>query len=213
MSYDLFNQPPNNFSPFLATSIPNVINDISDISGLIYIPNYITKEQENSFIKSINAESWLTDIKRRVQHYGYKYDYKARAIDYSMFLGALPSWASAMAKRLYLEKQIDQEPDQLIINEYLPGQGIANHVDCEPCFGETVISISLGSYCVMDFINIKSRHKIEVMLEPGSMVVITGEARHLWSHGIAQRKTDFFNGKKYDRNLRISMTFRKVILK
>ena len=103
-------------------------------------------------------------------------------------------------------------PSQLIINEYQPGQGIANHVDCEPCFGETIISVSLGCNCVMDFINLKTKEKIEVMLEPRSLVIISGEARHNWTHGIATRKTDSFNGIKYERQLRISMTFRNVIL-
>jgi alkylated DNA repair dioxygenase AlkB len=190
-----------------------IINDINHIQGLMYIPNFIDSIEEKKFIDAINAESWLSDIKRRVQHYGYKYDYKARSIDYSMFLGQLPSWATSIANRLFDQKYIDSVPDQLIINEYQPGQGIANHIDCEPCFDNTVISISLGSHCVMDFINVKTKQKTEVMLEPRSLVVIFGDARYKWTHGIAQRKTDNFKGIKTDRKLRISMTFRKVLLK
>lgn len=206
--YDLFNPPPADII---------TINDFSKtkhspISGLTYVPNFITKLEENNFIRSINAEPWLSDIKRRVQHYGYKYSYKFRAIDYSMFLGQLPNWASPMAHRLHTEKYIDIVPDQLIINEYEPGQGIANHVDCEPCFGDTIISISLGSPCLMDFINVKTKKKVEIFLEQGSLVALTGEARYNWTHGIAQRKSDIFKGVKIDRKLRISMTFRKVVI-
>jgi len=211
--YDLFNQEPSIPTTQNELCSPKIINDVSMIQGLTYVPNFIDNSEVKSFMDSINKELWLSDIKRRVQHYGYKYDYKARSIDYSMFLGQLPSWALSMAQRLFNEKQIDSIPDQLIVNEYEPGQGIANHVDCEPCFGETVISISLGSSCVMNFINLRTKQKIEVMLESGSLVVISGEARHNWTHGIAQRKTDNFNGIKTDRRLRISMTFRKVTLK
>lgn len=211
--YDLFNPAPSNTIAAEEQRNQKIMNDISMIQGLTYIPNFIDKLEVKNFIDSINSESWLSDIKRRVQHYGYKYDYKARSIDYSMFLGQLPIWALPMAQRLFVEKHIDTVPDQLIINEYEPGQGIANHIDCEPCFGDTVISISLGSSCVMDFINVRTKQKIEVMLESGSLVVLTGEARHKWTHGIAQRKIDNFNGLKTDRKLRISMTFRKVILK
>jgi len=211
--YDLFNPAPDITINQNELCNPKIINDISMIKGLTYIPNFIDKLEVKSFIDAINSEQWLSDIKRRVQHYGYKYDYKARSIDYSMFIGQLPNWAMTMAQRLSDEKYTDVLPDQLIINEYEPGQGIANHVDCEPCFGDTVISISLGSSCVMDFINLRTKQKIEVMLESGSLVVISGEARHNWTHGIAQRKTDNFNGIKSDRRLRVSMTFRKVILK
>jgi len=209
--YDLFNQDTNIIS-HNEKNLIKIMNDIKEIKGLTYIPNYIDKLEVNSFIDAINSEHWLSDIKRRVQHYGYKYDYKARSIDYSMFIGKLPPWAMTMAKRLFDEKHFDILPDQLIINEYEPGQGIANHVDCVPCFGDTVISISLGSSCVMDFINLRTKQKIEVMLESGSLVVLSGEARHNWTHGIAQRKTDKFNGIKTERQLRISMTFRKVTL-
>ena len=211
--YDLFNQAPSIATTQNELCNPKIMNDISMINGLTYIPNFIDKLEVKNFIDSINSEQWLSDIKRRVQHYGYKYDYKARSIDYSMFLGQLPNWALPMAQRLYNEKHIDTVPDQLIVNEYEPGQGIANHVDCEPCFGDTVISISLGSSCVMDFVNVRTKQKIEVMLESGSLVVLSGEARHKWTHGIAQRKSDNFNGIKTDRLLRISMTFRKVTLK
>lgn len=210
--YDLFNQDTNIITLKEQNNI-KIWNDILAINGLTYIPNFIDKLEVKSFVDAINSEQWLSDIKRRVQHYGYKYDYKARSIDYSMFIGQLPCWAMTMAKRLFDENHIDELPDQLIINEYQPGQGIANHVDCEPCFGDTVISISLGSSCVMDFVNVKTKQKIEIMLESGSLVVLSGDARHKWTHGIAQRKTDNFNGIKTDRKLRISMTFRKVTLK
>ena len=210
--YDLFNPPPDNATTLNVLSTPKIMNDISMINGLKYIPNFIDKSEVKSFIDSINSEEWLSDIKRRVQHYGFKYDYKARLIDYSMFIGQLPHWAMTMAQKLFDEKHIGVLPDQLIINEYEPGQGIANHVDCEPCFGDTIISISLGSSCVMDFINFRTKQKVEVMLESGSLVVLSGESRHNWTHGIAQRKTDNFKGIKTDRRLRISMTFRKVTL-
>jgi alkylated DNA repair dioxygenase AlkB len=211
--FDLFNPAPDNFKSMTDLKKQPIVNDVSDIIGLKYIPNFIDEIQVKQFIASISNEQWLNDLKRRVQHYGYKYDYKARSIDYSMFIGPLPNWVLPLAKRLFDENHIDTVPDQLIINEYEPGQGIANHIDCEPCFGDTIISISLGSSCVMDFINLRTKQKIEVMLESGSIVVLSGEARHNWTHGIAQRKTDNFKGIKTDRQLRTSMTFRKVTLK
>ena len=211
--YDLFNPAPSSAISQNELCSPKIMNEKSMIHGLTYIPNFIDKLEVKNFIDSINSEPWLSDIKRRVQHYGYKYDYKARSIDYSMFIGQLPSWAMTMAQRLFNEKYISVLPDQLIINEYEPGQGIANHVDCEPCFGDTIISISLGSSCVMDFMNLRTKQKVEVMLESGGLIVLSGEARHNWTHGIAQRKTDNYNGIKTDRRRRISMTFRKVKLK
>ncbi|WP_084454391.1 alpha-ketoglutarate-dependent dioxygenase AlkB [Algoriphagus terrigena] len=194
---------------------PKTLNDLallSNVKGLLYIPEYITKEEHLSFWQSVNSENWLGDLKRRVQHYGYKYDYKARFIDYSMRIGELPDWVIGLAKRLHEDGYMTAIPDQLIVNEYMQGQGIASHVDCEPCFGDTIISLSLGSTCVMDFTNKMSKEKIEVFLEPRSLVVLKEDARYLWTHGIAGKKTDQFKGQKYERDTRISLTFRNVIL-
>ncbi|MFN3302056.1 MAG: alpha-ketoglutarate-dependent dioxygenase AlkB, partial [Patescibacteria group bacterium] len=142
----------------------------------------------------------------------YKYDYKARFIDYSMKIGELPEWVKPFAKKLYQEGYMPAIPDQLIVNEYKQGQGIASHVDCEPCFGDTIISLSLGSTCIMEFTNKETREKIEVLLEPRSLVVLKDDARYLWTHGITGKKADIFKGIKHERKTRISLTFRNVIL-
>ena len=36
-----------------------------------------------------------------MQHYGYRYDYKARRVGPEMYLGPLPEWALAVAERVY----------------------------------------------------------------------------------------------------------------
>lgn len=41
--------------------------------------------------------------------------------------------------------------DQLIINEYTPGQGINPHIDNPTLFSSPIVSLSLGSDCVMEF--------------------------------------------------------------
>ena len=103
--------------------------------------------------------------------------------------------------------------DQVIVNEYEPGQGISNHIDCEPCFQGTIVSLSLGSGCFMDFTNkFDKTKKIPVWLAPRSIVILKDEARYEWLHGIAARKSDKLNGYKHDRRRRVSLTFRKVII-
>jgi alkylated DNA repair dioxygenase AlkB len=213
MQISLFNSPEIDLKTSEIT--PKTLNDLSLLSkvkDLLYIPEYISKEEHALLWMSINAENWLGDLKRRVQHYGYKYDYKARYIDYSMKIGELPKWVMPFATKLYQDEHIPAIPDQLIVNEYKQGQGIASHIDCEPCFGDTIISLSLGSTCIMDFIDKETKEKIEVLLEPRSLVVLKGNARYLWAHGITGRKADYFKGQKRERTTRISLTFRNVIL-
>ena len=131
-----------------------------------------------------------------------------------MHIGELPQWLEGLVYRLEKEGYMPEGTDQVIVNEYQPGQGISSHIDCEPCFKETIVSLSLGSSCVMDFTNkFDRKKKFPVWLAPRSLVVLSGEARHEWLHGIATRKWDEWDECKYMRNRRVSLTFRKVIIK
>ena len=184
-----------------------------EIPGLRYIKNYITVAKHDSLLERVDHHRWLDDIKRRVQHYGFKYDYRARKVNYDMHIGELPRWLEELSKELYKDKYMPEVADQVIVNEYLPGQGISAHIDCEPCFKDTIVSLSLGSNCVMNFTNKLDKEKrIPICLEPRSLVVMKGEARYQWLHGIAARGWDEWEGKRHDRQRRVSLTFRKVII-
>ena len=205
--FDLFNPFPNDYGKEKEKENPMIV------PGLTYIPDFITVEEEDGLLKNIDKNDWLADLKRRVQHYGWKYDYKKRGIDYSMYLGDLPQWTSYVAERLYQQGYTTDLADQVIINEYKPGQGIANHVDCEACFGDSIVSLSLGSSCILNLINLDTKEKLELVLEPRSAMIIKDESRYKWSHGIPSRLADTINNQYIKRKLRISMTFRKVVLK
>jgi hypothetical protein len=73
------------------------------IAGLDYIAGFIDRSTQTHLLDKIDLEPWLDDLQRRVQHYGYKYDYKARKIDRAMYLGALPTWAQPVAEQLLSE--------------------------------------------------------------------------------------------------------------
>jgi len=180
--------------------------------GLVYIPGFIDPAEEETLLRKIDGQSWLNDLKRRVQHYGYRYDYRARTVSRDLYLGPLPDWLAVYADILCGNGIFPQPPDQVIVNEYLPGQGIAPHIDCVPCFTDTVVSLSLASTCVMDFVRPGGKERAYLFLELGSLLVLTGDARYKWTHAIAPRKTDKVDGAIITRGRRVSLTFRKAII-
>jgi alkylated DNA repair dioxygenase AlkB len=186
------------------TSLP------ATIPGLRYLPNYISLPHHAHLIKTIDEQPWRGDLNRRTQHYGYVYDYKAKSVDPSMRLGDLPPWLNRIAAHLCADGLIPELPDQAIVNEYQPGQGIADHIDCTPCFGGIVLSLSLAAPVVMDLK--RSSQSVRLLLEPRSLLVLQGEARYHWTHGIAKRKQDSHAGKTITRERRVSVTFRKVVV-
>jgi|SRR5680860_784802 len=181
--------------------------DYLGVPGLGYYAALLNESEQQQALEEVGSRSWKNDLKRQVQHYGYRYDYKTRTIDHSMHLGPLPDFANAIAKRLLDLDLVHENPDQLIVNEYLPGQGIAPHIDCEPCFSDTIVTVSLGSAYEMDFISKTSQIR-SALLEVGSVLILSGDARYKWMHRIRPRKAD----RGVLRGRRVSLTYRKTII-
>jgi alkylated DNA repair dioxygenase AlkB len=198
MSQDLFSQFDDGV----------LIQDVPDIDGLTYHPALLTARERTDILRQIDSLPWQSDLKRRVQHYGFKYDYKARSINHSMRVGELPKFAIEIGQRLLDLSLISEMPDQMIVNEYQPGQGITAHVDCEPCFKDTIVTVSLGSVYTMDFICIESQEVQSIRLGVGSALIFRGSARYEWMHRIRARMND----DGVPRGRRVSLTFRNVIL-
>jgi len=188
---------------------------IPEISGLHYIPGFLTRTQQDDALGHISDSDWMYDLERRVQHYGWRYDYRAKTIARDMRIGPLPPWLDNIAQRLYHETALfDDVPDQAIVNEYEAGQGIAMHVD-RKCFGKAIATISLGDAWVMDFrpVGGTKEETEQILLEEGSALVLVGEARDRWLHGISRRKRERDENDDWrDRRRRVSLTFRTVLL-
>jgi alkylated DNA repair dioxygenase AlkB len=117
-----------------------------------------------------------------------------------------------LARRTHEDGYFDRSPDQVIVNEYLPGQGISAHVDHVPSFGPVVASVSLLSACLMEFTHPEDGTRVPVHLEPGSLCVMTGPARFTWRHAIPARKSDPGAHGRVPRGRRVSVTLRTVLV-
>ena len=183
--------------------------------GLVYVDDFVSSTEEEELLDHLDvshAEDWLPDLQRRVQHYGYRYDYRKRRVDRSMELGPLPDWLSKLADLIADRASMDGAFDQAIVNEYQPGQGIAEHIDCEPCFGGVVTMVSLGSDIEMLFNHQRSGARHHQRLRRRSLTIMTGAARYEWAHSIAKRQSDQWESRRVPRSRRVSITFRSVVL-
>lgn len=70
------------------------------ISGLVYQNDFLNSDEEIAILSQIEKEEWDSSLKRRVQHYGYIYDYKKKNISQDVRKGELPDWLLALEKRL-----------------------------------------------------------------------------------------------------------------
>lgn len=176
------------------------------IPGLIYVDNFIMPDNQKQFVNFIDKQEWNTSISRRTQHYGYVYSYNNSSITPTT---PIPEIFHPLLETL--RPYFKVLPDQLIVNEYYPGQGIAPHTDHVGNFGSVVASISLLAPIEMTFsANYNSTRSESIILRPCSAVILTGDARYKWKHSIAGRKFDMIDGQKVMRSRRISLTFRTI---
>jgi len=184
--------------------------------GVIYEPEFLRSDECARLLADIDAHTgqWRDDLRRRVQHYGWRYDYKARAVTADMRIGPLPDFIAPVAEALRERGWFAETPDQVIVNEYKPGQGIAAHADRD-CFGPAVATLSLGDRWPMRFTPPEDGdgEPLELSLDVGSMMVFTDEARTSWRHAILPRQSDpDGQGGRRKRQRRVSVTFRTVIV-
>jgi len=199
------------------TKLGNEVTNYAKLPpGLTLYTNAISDEDEKYLINSINNSIWNEEstLKRRVQHYGLKYDYKKRDVARPINMEKLPDWTDKIVTKMMLRGGPFYEagyPTQVIVNEYLPGQGIGAHVDAL-VFGDTVVSFTLSSAATMIFTHKKTGEKISVFLPRKSAVVMTGDSRYEWTHEIQGKKSDFnpLTEQTQPRGTRISLTFRTL---
>ncbi|XP_029417751.1 alkylated DNA repair protein alkB homolog 8 isoform X2 [Nannospalax galili] len=201
--------------------------------GVMIVEDIISSEDEKMLLESINwtedtdSQNFQKSLKhRRVKHFGYEFHYESNNVDKEKPLpGGLPDFCNSILEKWLKAGYIQHKPDQLTVNQYEPGHGIPAHIDTHSAFEDEIVSLSLGSEIVMDF-----KHPegitVQIMLPRRSLLVMTGESRYLWTHGITPRKFDTVQASERHRSgiitsdigdltlskrgVRTSFTFRKV---
>ncbi|KAI5633618.1 2OG-Fe(II) oxygenase superfamily domain-containing protein [Phthorimaea operculella] len=219
------NGPPLYMS--FVENVPNteVICEYDNPKDLTILEDFITQDEEKQLIALFDWVDDSSNLKnRQVKHYGYEFRYGSNDVDLSTPLAEkIPEQCDVLWRRLR-EKGFDLGvPDQLTVNKYEPGQGIPSHVDKHSPFGPTILSVSLGSSVVMDWKHHSGKY-VPVVVPARSMLVMQGEARYDWQHGIQPRTWDpiiesrasdtqaqpikVITSETEPRGTRISLTFR-----
>lgn len=205
-----------------------------EIPGLQLVQGFLGEAEAAAILAELDRRPWDTSIKRRVQHYGAAFDYArlALAVDDGS-VGAFPPFLAGVVERIESSGALPHGVNQLTVNEYQPGVGIASHCDAHSAFEDGICAITLGSGIVMEFrrplagenggkVSVGKHHRgapppasddsvwqKSVWLPANSMLILRGEARYVWQHGIAWRKTDaLVDGEVVPRGRRVSLTFR-----
>lgn len=149
-----------------------------------------------------------------------------------MIAEIIPPWLDNYLERIHeLNVMGGNRPNHVLVNEYLPGQGIMPHLDGS-LFYQTITTISLGSHTILKFLqpsaddsSISLQPVFSFLLEPRSLLVLQDKLFHHYLHSIEEVTEDFLDdsiinlnmcsnkylkGSTVNRDTRISMTIRHV---
>ncbi|XP_073314693.1 alkylated DNA repair protein ALKBH8 homolog [Primulina huaijiensis] len=209
---------------------------ITGINGLWICRGFLSPDQQSSLLSALEKEGYFAEASHnQAMRFG---DLPCWAIELSYnirenvrFSGCVPEYTDSITvdeNEKICPFPLDmlwREPlfNQLIVNIYQPGEGICAHIDLMR-FEDGIAIISLESSCVMHFTRVEcetshiekmnegctSLSRIPVLLVPGSLVLMWGEARYLWKHQI-NRKPGFqlWEGQEIEQKRRTSVTLRR----
>jgi alkylated DNA repair dioxygenase AlkB len=178
------------------------------VPGLLLYPNFIDEAREKQLIQEIDSQIWVVDYLRRLQYYGYRNELES-PYDLIEFPVPMPPTIHQLSQEIVTQKILINQPDQVIINEYVPGEGIKPHKD-RNYYDNQICGVNLGSGCIMRFIKGKNLEVIDVEIPRRSLYIMQDDARKKWKHAIPPRKKDKVDGNLQHRERRVSITYRKV---
>uniref|UniRef100_A0A8W7K9V9 Fe2OG dioxygenase domain-containing protein n=1 Tax=Anopheles albimanus TaxID=7167 RepID=A0A8W7K9V9_ANOAL len=199
-----------------------------------YVPNFITPEEEASILQAVSRApkpKWTHLANRRLINYGGIPHPKG------MIAESIPAWLERYVDRINELGLFEQgtKANHVLVNEYLPGQGIMPHLD-GPLFYPTITTISCGSHTLLEYFEqsenessdsstMVRRRIASLLIEPRSLLVVKDDMYHRYLHAIQDRNEDVIDdgianisqlghevkiGEVLHRATRVSLTIRHV---
>ncbi|KAG8809094.1 hypothetical protein FRC18_004692 [Serendipita sp. 400] len=204
-----------------------------NISGLHIHPDLqISEELATNLLSELDEGNYFRGATNQVMLFG-----RRKISDNGQIQSGLPAFLNDLIRELsiicrpYIDTRVWQmlfpnektEPRsrQVILNRYQPGEGISPHVDLLDRYDDGIIGVSLGSGCAMDFAAIESPDEVSrqksIWLCERSIIVLEGDARYNWTHGIRPLHGDRVSERSVDdpiwipRRTRTSITIRWLL--
>jgi len=221
-----------------------------DVTDVHYVRSFLEPGQVEEFERMIDKTcEWEHMATRDTQEFGSS---SRCPCGRSLMRVALPPWQNNIINAIHnlgVFHPVLYPANSVRLNAYTPGQGIHPHLDGPVYFPRAAI-VSLGSHCVFDFYPRQevdedkqgfswdrdtevpaapelppgTRPKLSILLEPGSLLVFSGDAFVHHRHGIAPVEEDeitsqvrnakdigLSEGDSLRRRRRVSLTIRHLL--
>ncbi|KAI3511651.1 hypothetical protein L1887_18808 [Cichorium endivia] len=177
---------------------------VGSVPTLYYIPDFISNSDQKLLLNHIYTapvSKWKSLKNRRLQNWGGIVHEKG------LLPQDLPPWLTKITEKIKEELLLFPSAiNHVLINEYLPNQGIMPHQD-GPAYFPVVAILSLGSPVIMDFTphasladstsnndgNLQNYPPFSIALKPCSLLVFKDTAYSDYLHGIKDCETQQYD--------------------
>ena len=176
------------------------------VDGLQTIKQYVTKREEQAILQDLNQFSFIDYAGKSCQEFGQNFSFYVNqpTADY------LPTSIKALGDRLVTDGILreSERPNYVLVNRYVPGQGIHAHVD-DNYYTDGIVSVTLLSGGSLNFFRdkrnvyfeehpeIADKYKDDSLLEcgagyfePRSLFAMHREGRYAYKHEMQRRMID-----------------------
>ena len=167
---------------------PDHQGDGLDFPGIFLMPEFVSEEEESVIEQEIYKTSFIdSQSGRRKQDYGPKVNFKRKKVKADVFTG-LPPFSEKLFQRMkQIEVLCDFIPVEQCHLEYTPerGSAIDPHFDDFWLWGDRLVTINLLSDTFLYFTCDEHPDiEVKVLMPQRCLIVVSGEARQKWKHGI-----------------------------
>ncbi|PXF49367.1 Alpha-ketoglutarate-dependent dioxygenase alkB-like [Gracilariopsis chorda] len=160
------------------------------LPGMQYYAHFVTAAQQQHLLHHINSHpaAWKRLNNRTLQNWGGLPHIKG------MLQTPLPPFLLPLVTQLTDARVFATPPNHVLINRYLPGQGIHPHVD-GPAYKPVAAIISLQAPILMHFYHTTQHGAVgqraaSMLLHPRSLLVLSQHVYHHMFHAIAETTVD-----------------------
>jgi alkylated DNA repair dioxygenase AlkB len=157
------------------------MNDLNSL-GLILIPDFLTESEEHDIVCNIpESKAKRGSDRNSIRRFGSNVPYKNQ-----MSSDIIPDYLDRIGQKLFDKQLLPIKPNSISINEYLPENSIAPHIDSIES-GPIITVLSLLSDATMVLSNRDKDYSI--IIPRLSILQLKDEIRYKWTHSILPVKS------------------------
>ena len=174
-----------------------------NLPGAFYYSNFIQEKESSRLISVLEKIDYQIFNGKPTKYFGIDYSSQKKVHNSNYKLDPLPHFFNVIKNKL------NYNYHQLVIEYLRPNDHVSLKRESN-LFEDNVLILHLGGHFKYDMFNDETNEHVEFLIEPGSLLMLSGESRYKWKRSIKNRIKERFNHQIIPRKEHYILTFRRI---